>query len=128
MCNYLVVPIDSQGIDVDALERSIEELGDVRSQWKATPTRPYWAMVYLVPNFQNPTGFCISPGNGSMHIGTSSIFKSRVHDNMHTYTLAPLHACLFLDRARRLVEVASKYDLLVICDDVYDLRTVTVLP
>ena len=37
------------------------------------------------------------------------------------YVHCPITSCLFLDRARRLVEVASKYDLLVLCDDVYDL-------
>lgn len=54
--------MDKDGIDPDALEAAIESHHAARQQWRPTPLRPYWAMLYLVPQFQNPTGVCLSQG------------------------------------------------------------------
>lgn len=64
------VPTDAQGVDVDALERAI-----VEHQPK---------MVYLIPNFSNPTG-----------------------------------ALLGLERRKRIVELAAKYQVMLVEDDPY---------
>lgn len=64
------VPTDAQGVDVDALEQAI-----VQHQPK---------MVYLIPNFSNPTG-----------------------------------AMLGLQRRQRIVELAAKYQVMVVEDDPY---------
>lgn len=54
--------MDREGIDPDALEAAIQSHSVARQQWSPTPSRPYWAMLYLVPQFQNPTGVCLLPG------------------------------------------------------------------
>ena len=54
--------MDSAGIDPDALEEAIKHHLESFEQWKLTKPRPFWAMVYLIPNFHNPTGFCLSSG------------------------------------------------------------------
>jgi 2-aminoadipate transaminase len=47
--NYLVVPVDDEGIDVAALARMLD----------AAPVKP--KLIYTVPTFQNPTGVSMSP-------------------------------------------------------------------
>ena len=54
--------MDEDGIDPDALEKTIEAQSASRQQWQPTESRPYWAMLYLIPQFQNPTGSCLTPG------------------------------------------------------------------
>jgi len=46
------VPVDGQGMDVDALERLLADLAAAGVQPK---------LVYTMPNFHNPTGACLSP-------------------------------------------------------------------
>lgn len=68
------VPVDAHGMDVDRLERVLEQQSP--------------RLLYTIPNFQNPTG-----------------------------------ATLGLDRRRRLLELAARYDVQVLEDDfVGDLR------
>ena len=66
------VPVDGEGLDVDALEHLLVEQG----------LRP--AFVYTIPAFQNPSAVSLSPA-----------------------------------RARRLVELAARFDFLVIADEPY---------
>jgi 2-aminoadipate transaminase len=65
------IPVDADGLDVDALERSL-----------ASGVRP--AFVYCIPAFQNPCGVCLAPA-----------------------------------RARRLVELAERYDFFIVADEPY---------
>jgi DNA-binding transcriptional MocR family regulator len=82
------VPVfqDCNGIDPDALEEAIKANLSTRSNWKPTASKPYWAMLYLIPQFHNPTGVCLSS-----------------------------------ERSQRIIQIARRYNLLVICDDVYNL-------
>ena len=54
--------MNSQGVCPDALEEALKSHSDSFKQWNETRPRPYWAMVYLMPTFHNPTGYCLSPG------------------------------------------------------------------
>lgn len=73
------VPVDDEGIDVDAVEQRLEE-------FRRDGVRP--KMIYVIPTFQLPTGVCTN-----------------------------------LARRRRLLDLAERYDLIVLEDNVYgDLR------
>jgi len=68
---YITVPMDEEGIQIDALERTLEAHGRIK-------------FLYTVPDFQNPTGV--------------------------TMTLA---------RRKRLIELANKYDFIILEDSPY---------
>ncbi|KAJ5093509.1 Pyridoxal phosphate-dependent transferase major region subdomain 1 [Penicillium angulare] len=89
------VPEDEGGMDIEALERSLEasrlanDESNVAQQKSTKSSRPsrktYRHIIYCIPSFSNPSGNTMS-------------------------------------RSRReaLIRVARRYDALVICDDVYD--------
>ena len=60
-CSTTAVAIDDNGMVPKDLERAIKENSGGIPQ-VITAAKPYWAMVYMIPTFQNPTGFCLSPG------------------------------------------------------------------
>ena len=60
-CSMIAVAIDDNGMVPKDLERAIKENSGGIPQ-VITAAKPYWAMVYMIPTFQNPTGFCLSPG------------------------------------------------------------------
>ena len=68
---YAAVPMDDDGMDMDALERTLEQ-------------HPGAKLLYTVPDFQNPTGVTLS-----------------------------------LPRRRRLIELANRFDLIVLEDTPY---------
>jgi 2-aminoadipate transaminase len=73
------IPVDEHGTDIDALAASLE-----RYRTAGTPVK----FIYVIPNFQNPTGVTMS-----------------------------------LDRRMRLVELAQRFDTIILEDDAYfDLR------
>ncbi len=69
------IPLDDQGMNIDELEKTLEEYSS-----KGDPIK----MVYVVPTFQNPTGVTMP-----------------------------------LNRRKRLVELARKYDFFIIEDNPY---------
>ena len=58
----LIVDMSSQGVCPDALEEALKSHSDSFKQWNETRPCPYRAMVYLMPTFHNPMGYCLSPG------------------------------------------------------------------
>ena len=68
---YAAVPMDDDGMDMDALERTLEQ-------------HPGAKLLYTVPDFQNPTGVTLS-----------------------------------LPRRERLIELANRFDLIVVEDTPY---------
>jgi len=68
---YVAVPMDKDGMDMEALERALER-------------NPRVKLLYTVPDFQNPTG-----------------------------------ASMSLDRRRRLVELARRFDFVILEDSPY---------
>ncbi|ODN30051.1 PLP-dependent aminotransferase family protein [Fervidobacterium thailandense] len=74
---FITIPLQDDGMDVDYLERKLKELD---SEGKIKNVK----FIYTVPNFHNPAGVTMS-----------------------------------LEKRKRLVELAEKYDLLVIEDDPY---------
>lgn len=70
-CDFVEVPTDNQGMDMDALERAIQENSRGR-------------MIYVIPDFQNPTG--------------------------RTWSL---------ERRKKLVQLANRYNLPIIEDNPY---------
>lgn len=79
------VPTDNHGIIPEELEKRLQASHAHRSH-PLTPKRPFWAMLYLIPAFQNPTGSVLGP-----------------------------------DRFKKIISLARRYKLLVVCDDVYNL-------
>lgn len=74
---------DGTGVNVDKLEAAIKAEHPKRSD----PGKDkFWAMLYTIPTFHNPTGSVLSP-----------------------------------EKSAKVVELARKYDLVVVCDDVYNL-------
>ena len=53
---------------------------------ESTVNDRYWGMIYVIPNFQNPTGRLMST-----------------------------------EDSHRLINMAKKHELLVVCDDVYNM-------
>lgn len=81
---FIGIPDDSNGLDVDALETFLEQhlsKDEAKSEF-------YSAVLYCVPTHANPT---------------SSILSA--------------------ERREKLVQLARQYNVLVICDDVYDFLT-----
>ncbi|KAL8574965.1 hypothetical protein ACOMHN_064497 [Nucella lapillus] len=52
------VPTDDDGIDAEALDRLLTAN---RPKWEGKTSRPYWALVYTIPVYNNPTGSCYTP-------------------------------------------------------------------
>lgn len=57
-----IVPIDENGMVIDELQKLIENLQNSFPNDRPKE-KPYNAMVYIIPTFQNPTGRCLSEGN-----------------------------------------------------------------
>ena len=57
-----LVDFNNNGICPVALEKMLESHSDSFKHWNETKERPYWAMLYLMPTFHNPTGYCMPPG------------------------------------------------------------------
>jgi 2-aminoadipate transaminase len=73
------VPLDDRGMRLDELERTLDRLASEGAAPK---------LIYVIPNFQNPSGVSMS-----------------------------------VDRRKRLIELANRYDLAILEDDAYhDLR------
>lgn len=79
------VPTDDHGIIPEELEKCLQASHTHKSH-PITPKRPFWAMLYLIPAFQNPTG-----------------------------------SVLGRDRFQKIISLARQYNILVVCDDVYNL-------
>lgn len=77
--NFVSVPIEDDGMNVDVLEKKLKEL-DEKGQIKKVK------FIYVIPNFHNPAG-----------------------------------ATLSLEKRKRIIELAEKYDLLILEDDPYGL-------
>ncbi|XP_028407681.1 uncharacterized protein LOC114530278 [Dendronephthya gigantea] len=82
--NILAVPTDDEGVKIDALEQLILEHMDKLGE--TSETRPYRAMFYTVPVFNNPTSVSLPP-----------------------------------ERCSALIKVLRKYNIVAVCDDVYNI-------
>jgi DNA-binding transcriptional MocR family regulator len=81
------VPMDKGGIKTKDLQQLIEKnLGKMNKD----SGMPFRAMVYLIPVFHNPTGYCLQE-----------------------------------ERCSEVVRIAREYNLLVVCDDVYNLLSLS---
>ena len=101
------VPLEDDGINLEVLEAKLKLLPDK----PVTERHPFKAAVYVIPVYQNPTGICYSSGNFiTFQIISNFLFL------------------VFLEKCQKLVELARKYDLLVIADDIYNLLTYKTLP
>lgn len=72
---FLTIPLDNEGMDIDFLEKELKTLKIKRKKLKA---------VYIIPNFQNPTGVTLS-----------------------------------MKRREKLIELAKRYDFMILEDDPY---------
>ncbi|XP_033103362.1 uncharacterized protein YER152C-like [Anneissia japonica] len=52
------IPIVEDGLDLEMLEEELERRKPV--DFQPTTERPFWALVYVVSVYQNPTGLCYS--------------------------------------------------------------------
>jgi len=57
----LSVKIDEHGLDVNDLKDKLTVWKGTR-MWNTTEEKPFWAMIYCIPAFQNPTGTTLSEG------------------------------------------------------------------
>ncbi|XP_069689406.1 2-aminoadipate transaminase-like [Periplaneta americana] len=51
----VTVPIDSEGVDVEAMEKIVRDEKS-KGSWTVSEEKPFWAMFYTIPIFHNPTG------------------------------------------------------------------------
>lgn len=58
----ILVQMDDLGIDTGDLEKRLEEALSSVGTDHVTDNRPFWGMVSLVANYDNPTGVSLSPG------------------------------------------------------------------
>ncbi|XP_046360905.1 uncharacterized protein YER152C-like [Haliotis rufescens] len=56
--NVVPVQTDADGIDTNVLDKLLSEHRP--KSFAVTPERPFWAMIYVIPVFNNPTGQCYS--------------------------------------------------------------------
>ena len=58
--DLLSVPSDDNGVIVEDLDKLLK----VHSQRKrpVTEKKPFWGFLYIMTNFKNPTGQCLSEG------------------------------------------------------------------
>ena len=77
--------MDDQGIIPEELEKVIEANKDYRPR-ELTERKPYWGIIYVLANFQNPRGICLPPGvrrgcgdepPNKGHLGTSHFVLCR---------------------------------------------------
>lgn len=65
-CHFIsiIVAMDGQGIIPDALEEALKQqmLTTSWQTWRPTERRPFRALLYIMPVFQNPTGVNLSSG------------------------------------------------------------------
>jgi DNA-binding transcriptional MocR family regulator len=54
------VPTDDAGIDLGVLEQRLKEQQPKFAD-RVTDFQPFWGMIYLVPTYNNPRGYCIPP-------------------------------------------------------------------
>ncbi|XP_033127193.1 uncharacterized protein LOC117124961, partial [Anneissia japonica] len=52
------IPLDEYGIDLKILEQEIELKKP--NNFQPTAEYPFWALMYVIPIYQNPTGLCYS--------------------------------------------------------------------
>ncbi|XP_077983633.1 2-aminoadipate transaminase-like [Glandiceps talaboti] len=57
--NLVSVPRDDDGIDIRILDEKLTEYR-AKSTHKITEKKPFWAIVYVIPCFHNPTGISYS--------------------------------------------------------------------
>lgn len=55
---FVSVPMDSEGVDVAAMEKIVREEKS-KGSWTMTEGKPFWAMFYTIPIFHNPTGITL---------------------------------------------------------------------
>ena len=73
---FLSVATDDNGVNVDDLEKRIEE-HKKHSNYEMTDKHPFWAVVYLVPTYNNPQSSCLHPGKKFCSKLKSNIVASR---------------------------------------------------
>ncbi|KAH3718541.1 uncharacterized protein LOC127856015 [Dreissena polymorpha] len=56
--NIIPVPTDSEGINAEKLESMLVQHKPTSIAGQKTP---FWGMVYTIPTFNNPKGYCMSP-------------------------------------------------------------------
>ena len=100
--------MDDSGIIPEELEKVIEANKGHRPR-ELTERKPYWGVLYVLANYQNPRGMCLPPG--MILVVTAGL------DNVVVVVVV----VVVVDRCRRVIELARKYNLLVISDDVYNL-------
>ena len=86
--NVISIPTDEDGIVVDELEELfVQHSNQMRP---TTEKKPFSALLYCIPTFNNPTG-----------------------------------SVLPAERCRKLIKLVRKYNVLAVCDDVYNLLSYT---
>lgn len=61
MLFIVIVPIDNLGVIPEELEKVIEANKNYKPR-ELTVRKPYWGILYVLANFQNPRGMCLPPG------------------------------------------------------------------
>lgn len=90
------VKLNNDGVDIDDLERKLKEK---RFQSK---DKMFWGAYYTIPTYHNPTGILFSEGKRSRKVVSQVII-------------------FLLEINNSLVKLARKFDILIACDDVYNL-------
>lgn len=81
------VSMEPDGINVEEFERLVTiEYEKRKDRLPLAEKHKFWAMLYSIPTFHNPTGTVLSEA-----------------------------------KSKKLVEIARKFDILIVCDDVYNL-------